>query len=548
MSAPRPLVLAMLASLALVPACDPTGSDRGTPPAAADPADLEPVDSEKLDGPLARFDRNLLLDDALFTDAGALDAAAVQAFLEQTPYGRRSFLADEQVDGVPFSQVLVETAAAYEINPVLLLVRLQVEHSLVSKSSRPADDVVDFALGCGCPDGTSCDPARAGMATQLDCGAATLRTHYDGSLDGSGAWRRGNAKRTQDRITVTPGSHATASLYAYTPWVLENTGGNWLVWNVTRKYVSSLVERGLWHDDGGGEDGGETMPAAGSCAGHCGSGSAVSQGDGHSCFCDEACGANGDCCDDYAAACEGGGGEMCSFEADPGTAARVHVVYLVPSDREVREDYRASLVRATRDLQLWYASQMPDGSTFSVHEDVVDVLHTEHPASWYSTHESGDAELWFWNNVLADGFPLTGADFNQEFDVWAFYIDADGACGQIAGSGTSGVSVMPANDLRGLVGEGNIPPCPQDAPDDGGRCRWVGGLGHELGHAFGRPHPQGCDAPVSGVQCDTSALLWLGYASYPDAHLTAADRSALGSSRFFETIDLPSCSIDCSVP
>ena len=39
-------------------------------------------------------------------------------------------------------------------------------------------------------------------------------------------------------------NHATASLYAYTPWVLVNTGGNWLVWNITRKYEQHAIAEG----------------------------------------------------------------------------------------------------------------------------------------------------------------------------------------------------------------------------------------------------------------------------------------------------------------
>lgn len=533
-------------ALALAAGCDTPASGRGDLGSHEEPSDFDPVDDGKFDGPLAVFDADLLLEDAVFTNAEALTAAAVQDLLEQSPYGRRSFLADETIDGRPFSDVLVEVAEAHGINPVMLLVRLQVAQSLVSKSTRPAQHAVDFALGCGCPGGgKSCDPQFAGLEAQLQCGAGILRKHYDGSAAGTGAWRQGIAKKSQDGVTVTPGNDATASLYAYTPWVLEDTGGNWLVWNVTRKYVSALIDRGTWN---AGDDEPMDEPMAGSCVSHCGSESAVAQGDGGSCFCDEACIEHGDCCDDFGAVCNGEGGGECVFEGDPGTAARVHIVYLVPSDREVDEDYRASLVKATRDLQLWYAGQTSDGSTFTVHEEVVDVLHTEHPASWYSTNPNGDESLWFWNNVLADGFPLTGGAFDQEFDVWAYYIDADGACGQIAGSGTSGVAVLPANDLRGLTGRPNVPPCPDDPPDDGARCRWVGGLAHELAHAFGRPHPDGCDEPVEGVSCDENALMHLGYASYPDTYLTAADKTALGNSRFFEKVDLPQCSIDCSIP
>ena len=58
---------------------------------------------------------------------------------------------------------------------------------------------------------------------------------YQGSIDGDAEWVAGRGRRTLDKIWVVPGNHATASLYAYTPWVLRGSGGNWLVWNVTRK-------------------------------------------------------------------------------------------------------------------------------------------------------------------------------------------------------------------------------------------------------------------------------------------------------------------------
>jgi hypothetical protein len=248
---------------------------------------------------------------------------------------------------------------------------------------------------------------------------------------------------------------------------------------------------------------------------------------------------------------EGGSGGGLSCELPPGTTTEphVHVVYLVPSDRQVVPLYQATLEKTIRDLQLWYRDHTSDGATFEVHDPVVEIVQTSHPAAFYSTNANGDdSYLWFWNNVLDDAFPATGGTFNDPENVWLYYIDADGACGQIAGGGTSGVAVLPANDLRGLAGEDNLPPCAGDPPDDNPRCRWVGGLGHELGHGFNLPHPPGCDEPDPNTPCDSSALLYLGYVSYPDAHLTEADQATLASSPFFAPRALPDCAIDCSSP
>ena len=67
------------------------------------------------------------------------------------------------------------------------------------------------------------------------------------SAGGTGAWRKNHATRTSDSLMVTPRNDATAALYAYTPWVLQGTGGNWLVWNVTRKFLKHFDDAGTLH-------------------------------------------------------------------------------------------------------------------------------------------------------------------------------------------------------------------------------------------------------------------------------------------------------------
>ena len=243
-----------------------------------------------------------------------------------------------------------------------------------------------------------------------------------------------------------------------------------------------------------------------------------------------------------------GGGRACDFPSGTTTEPRVHVVYLVPSDRQASPLYVSTLEKTIRELQLWYQDHTTDAVTFEVSDPVVEVVATPNPAAFYSTNPNGDAYLWFWNNVLDDAFAATGGTFNDPEHRWLYYIDADGACDQIAGSGTSGVAVLPANDLRGLTGQPNQPPCPDAPPDDGPRCRWVGGLGHELGHAFNLPHPPGCEDQDRTTPCDSGALMYLGYASYPDAYFTEDDQVTLAASPFFAPRALPRCSLDCSVP
>ena len=83
------------------------------------------------------------------------------------------------------------------------------------------------------------------------------------------------------------------------------------------------------------------------------------------------------------------------------------------------------------------------------------------------------------------------------------------------------MAVLPAHDLRGLVG---LEPL--------GVNRWIGGLGHELGHAFGLRHPPACE-----MSCPFGPLMGLGYLTYPDAFLLPEDKAILNASPFFTAQD-----------
>jgi hypothetical protein len=200
-------------------------------------------ESGKADGPT--FDQHNVVGDDFFVAADAMTVDDVQAFLERSPYNNRSWLADYTVNGVSAAQLVIDAAQEHQVHPLMLLARMQVETSLVAKTVKPSQSRIDKALGCGCPDGGGCSSQFRGFGPQMQCGATILRKWFDASIDGTGQWRKGVARRTLDPRTVTPANHATASLYAYTPWVLVGSGGNWLVWNVTRKYVRYAEANGM---------------------------------------------------------------------------------------------------------------------------------------------------------------------------------------------------------------------------------------------------------------------------------------------------------------
>lgn len=216
-----------------------------------------------------------------------------------------------------------------------------------------------------------------------------------------------------------------------------------------------------------------------------------------------------------------------------------HFVYLHPTDRPVRQDYATSVARSATFLKQWYTEQLDGRYTFIPAAPLVQVIALDHPASFYGTHNAaGDRELTFWNNVLAEARQKTGASFNDPGNAWLFFVDAGAGCNQISGAGMDGISIMSENDLRGLVGESFLDCRGLEKPDwSFTPMRWIGGQGHELGHAYGLPHPPGCDA--GRPSCDSNALMWSGfYERFPErTYLLESEKAILRSSPYFKAVD-----------
>ena len=229
-------------ALAVV-ACGCAAGETTSAPSAGVPAyDLAPADELKADG--YTFDFNDLISDQVFTDWAFMDEDAVQGFLEHTPYDTRSFLADYVEGDERVATRIVTSAKRHQINPLLLLVKLQVETSLIFKTSVPSRYTLDRATGCGCPDDRpGCYQIDAGLMPQINCTARLLRA-YLRQIEADGVtitgWGVGKRMTSGDDVEVTPRTAGTAALYTYTPWVLRGQGGNWLLWNVYRKYALAV--------------------------------------------------------------------------------------------------------------------------------------------------------------------------------------------------------------------------------------------------------------------------------------------------------------------
>lgn len=238
-----PYILLLLAVVGLMYGCSDAPLPLDVPPTPEDLVPYEPEDG-KADG--YSFNPHMLIEDLLFEDANFLTEAQIQSFLENTPYRRRSFLADYAEDGVLVSRHIYEAAQSFKINPLVLLTKLQVESSVVFKEVSPQDSTVDHAMGCGCHDGDpACSRGPKGVGPQIRC-AASLFRGYLNELDAANTtrsgWRVSRQKSTLDEIQVIPNNRATAALYTYTPWVLQGRGGNWLFWNVYHRFARQLLK------------------------------------------------------------------------------------------------------------------------------------------------------------------------------------------------------------------------------------------------------------------------------------------------------------------
>lgn len=243
------LVISIVWTLAGCGADSPLDDTPDKPAEHTEPSDLivVPERDSKGDDVQPEFNQELIVSDDFYLRSDTVDAENLQTFFENSPYGSRSWLADFEADDRSAAQMIIDVSNEFGVNPVLLLARLQVEQGLVSKTERPSQHKIDRALGCGCFDGQSCTSRFLGFQNQMRCSAESHRNLYNASVMGSGSgWIRGRAAITLEDIVVTPSNHATAALYAYTPWVLRGQGGNWLVWNITRRFTRHLEDLGLY--------------------------------------------------------------------------------------------------------------------------------------------------------------------------------------------------------------------------------------------------------------------------------------------------------------
>jgi hypothetical protein len=190
------------------------------------------------------FSAGSLIADSVFYDFGTMTEAEIQAFLVQRG---RSCVAGEMpclkdyrentptrpqesglcwgytgAAGESAARIIRKVATACEINPRVLLVMLEKENSLLTRS-RPTARSYQAAMGFGCPDTAPCNTEYYGFSNQVYRAARQFLVYRQNATRYGYQAGRTNTIRYNPDAACGSGpvfieNQATAALYIYTPY------------------------------------------------------------------------------------------------------------------------------------------------------------------------------------------------------------------------------------------------------------------------------------------------------------------------------------------
>lgn len=179
----------------------------------------------------AAYDPGRIIDDSRFVKQ-TMDATAIQNWLNAVnstclknatapvPLGGGNYGGDVSV-----ATIIAETARIHGINPQVLLVTLQKEQGLVTRTDCPSWRY-DAAMGAGCPDTAACNEQYKGLSKQIYEGGRYLRNCF---YQDKPTWWCSYIPYTTGTVKFHPNdacgstqvyisNRATATLYNYTPY------------------------------------------------------------------------------------------------------------------------------------------------------------------------------------------------------------------------------------------------------------------------------------------------------------------------------------------
>ena len=166
----------------------------------------------------ATFNPNLVLSDDNMRADNSMTAADIQAFLvyKNSVLATRSFPRHDKGAVAPASVIIYEAARAHRISPKVLLVMLQKEQSLISRSASSLvtgdKSTLDWAVCMGWPDSGLRYEKYRGFGNQLWYAARNLSGYGEDGLVVAKFLKPG-----QSYPPARPLNLATYKLYAYNP-------------------------------------------------------------------------------------------------------------------------------------------------------------------------------------------------------------------------------------------------------------------------------------------------------------------------------------------
>lgn len=227
---------------------------------------------------------------------------------------------------------------------------------------------------------------------------------------------------------------------------------------------------------------------------------------------------------------------LISFSALAAKTPVLELTYYVPSDVVPNESYMPEMERGAREVQEWLKNET--GKTFELATPPVRLLigkasDSELSETQYNIWPSRPDLQWF-SNVTADVGRSLRIGEQGLFDglrhkrIRIIYADSNPFPGLGKGSGGGSFAIVPREDLEGIMGRDPVWP----------RSRWIGGIAHEMLHAMGLPHSEGCDDKNSWTSACETYLMHGGYVHWPRSVLDPGTKSWIVSggdplSKFF---------------
>ena len=219
----------------------------------------------------------------------------------------------------------------------------------------------------------------------------------------------------------------------------------------------------------------------------------------------------------------------------------VRFIYAVPTDREFSPVFESVVARSALHFQGWLLDRT--GGTFVIRHGPLPQRcrmpgeHDHYLRGERTTHGSrGD----IWDNVMEGVRACAPVGWDDPYTVWVINVAIEEPCGEAfgLGRGGGGMAVFGAEDSEAAGFSGDFdeevpfhPRCNDDPIYVSAWGMYPGAMGHEILHALGAVHPEGCGSSGPGGEHGPSIMCW-GLWDYPQTYIDPSTLEALEGSRF----------------